>query len=255
MGGALLEGWLRAKLIHTVEICDPGGISETIQRSNKSFHVKRAENMTFQQADLVILAVKPQILDEVLAEVKERIPAGVPVLSIAAGKPLSALQSVLPANHPVIRTMPNTPAAVGAGITALYEENCTTEHKQMVSTLFGAVGQSLWLEEESLMDAVTAISGSGPAYLYYVVEALAQSAYNIDLSKENSKLLARQTIIGAARLLEAQPDIAPGQLRQNVTSSGGTTQAALDVLMAGEFQDILTKAVTAARDRAKELSN
>ncbi len=259
MGAAMIHGWIKADLLQSIGIIDPfdppKSIHTALQRFDNAFHVKQAGRVTFERSDIVVLATKPQIMDDLLVTLTDLIPEGVPVLSIAAGKDIVYFQKHLGTDRPIIRTMPNTPASIGKGITALMGANITDHHKQIASHLFNALGETIWLDDESLMDAVTAISGSGPAYVFYLIEALAKAGEKIGLSAGQSMQLARQTVIGAAALAESEDNAEASTLRKNVTSPAGTTEAALNVLMNGELQDILEKTVTAARNRGKELSN
>jgi len=268
MGAALAEGWIKAGLLSRLNIVDPSEIPDSFVNHDYVFHVKQQRvmdlNQTESETDIIILAVKPQIMDDVLMTLQDTLPNNVPVLSIAAGKNIQSFQDILGQTQPIIRSMPNTPAAVGKGITAMIGVNITDEHKEMANALFGAVGETIWLDDENLMDAVTAISGSGPAYVFYLTEALAGAGEKIGLPADQAMQLARQTIIGAARLMEGEAEgqtdnnnnaVDASTLRRNVTSPGGTTEAALNVLMDGAFQKILDEAVKAARDRGKELSN
>lgn len=260
MGSALIHGWIGVDLLQRIDILDPNLDSSTIHDSlpnfQSLFHVKRAAELDFADSDLLILAVKPQIMDVVCESLKDRLPPGLPVLSIAAGKSAGYFRAQFSADTPIIRSMPNTPAAIGEGITALYATGSVTDkQRQIAADLLGAVGQTLWLEDEGLMDAVTAVSGSGPAYVFYMIETMAQAGEAAGLSPEHALKLARQTVIGAAALAAADADTPAGTLRENVTSPGGTTAAALNVLMNGEFQEIMTKAVKAAAARGKELAS
>ena len=256
MGSALIQGWDSANLLKRADILDPDGIPDSLKNLQSLFHVKRAENLGFQDSDIVTLAVKPQIMGTVCQGLKEFLPAGFPVLSIAAGKSTAFFQEQFSKDTPVIRAMPNTPAAIGKGITALYAtDNVTDDQKAMADALMGAAGKTLWLNDESQMDAVTAVSGSGPAYVFYLMEALTLAAEKTGLSIEQSRQLARQTIIGAAALAEQESGLPASILRENVTSPGGTTEAALKILMDGKFQEIMDKAIAAATARSKELSD
>ena len=151
--------------------------------------------------------------------------------------------------------MPNTPAAVGQGMTGLVGPGCDAGDKQLAGALMGAVGKTVWIADEALMDSVTAVSGSGPAYVFYFVECLAAAARDVGLDPESADLLARQTVIGAACLMDADPSKPAATLRDEVTSPGGTTAAALDVLMAADsLAPLVRQAVRAARDRGRALA-
>ncbi len=260
MGTALIHGWIGANLLKRADILDPHLDSSVIHNAPMNFqslfHVKRAADMDLQESDIVILAVKPQIMTQLCTNLKDKLPANIPVLSIAAGKNTSYFTEHLGADTPLIRAMPNTPAAIGQGISALYATNNVTDaQKAIAEALLSAVGQTLWLDNEDLMDAVTALSGSGPAYLFYMIEVMALAGTKVGLSENQSMQLARQTVIGSAALAQAEPDLSAATLRQNVTSPAGTTEAALEILMDGKFQDIMDKTIQAATNRGKELAS
>lgn len=255
MGTALLRGWINTGLINKTYIFDPGSIPEEFLSEKYITHAKTLDDIPFNDCDITVLAVKPQIITKVCCDIISYLPGAHPVLSIAAGTSLTQFAHHLSVTTPVIRTMPNTPAAIGKGVTAL----CANTHvsntqKDIATTLMQAVGETLWLENETMMDAVTAVSGSGPAYLFYMIEALQQAAMQLGFDELTAKLLARQTIIGAAALADNEKETPATTLRQNVTSPGGTTEAALKILMAGNFQEIITKTVKAAEERGKALS-
>ncbi len=205
--------------------------------------------------DLVVLATKPQVLKQACAELREQVQARAPLLvSVAAGIRTSDIDTWLGGQMAIVRTMPNTPALVTSGATALYA-NAAVSHRQreLAEGLMRSVGLVVWVDDEPLMDAVTALSGSGPAYFFLVMEALEKGGERLGLPAETARLLALQTAFGAAKMaLECREDCAT--LRQRVTSPGGTTERALEVLMAGDLPRLFEKAVTAARDRAVELS-
>ena len=264
MGAALLHGWFEAKLLNNAQVLDPYDIDPSLSNNPQLFHVKLMESLSWDKTDIVILAVKPQIMDEICGDLKQILNAkdlgknlsNIPVLSIAAGKSTSYFQKHLGADAPIIRSMPNTPAAIGQGISALYAtDNVTPAQKQMAEKLLNAVGQTIWIDDEAQMDAVTAVSGSGPAYLFYLIEAMAQAGEKIGLSPDQAMMLARQTVIGASALADKSHDTPASILRQNVTSKGGTTEAALEVLMSADFQDTLDKAIQTAFKRGQELSD
>ena len=264
MGVALLHGWFEAELLNNAQVLDPYDIDPSLSNNPQLFHVKLMESLSWDKTDIVILAVKPQIMDEICGDLKQILNTkdlgknlgNIPVLSIAAGKITSYFQKQLGQDTPVIRSMPNTPAAIGQGMSALYAtDNVTPAQKQMAEKLLNAVGQTIWIDDEAQMDAVTAVSGSGPAYVFYLIEAMAQAGEKIGLSPDQAMMLARQTVIGASALAEKSHDTPASILRQNATSKGGTTQAALEVLMNGEFQDILDKAIQVAYKRGQELAD
>ncbi len=202
------------------------------------------------QADLIVLAVKPQQMQAALTTLR---PApGTTVLSIAAGVPVAAMAAALP-DCEVIRSMPNTPALVGAGISALYATPDTgAAARTRAATVLAAAGTCVWVDDETLLDAVTALSGSGPAYYFRMTEALADAGIALGLPADTAHRLARQTLIGAAALAAAD-DTPMAQLRAQVTSKGGTTEAALQSADAQGLQALWSTALTAARDRGAAL--
>lgn len=201
---------------------------------------------------VTVLAVKPQVAAEALAATK--VPAGALLVSIAAGLSCDWLRAQLPAGARVARCMPNTPARLGAGITGIWADaDVDAEARAQVDYLLGAAGATVWLESEAQIDAVTALSGSGPAYVFALGEAMAAAGQQLGLPADTAEKLARQTLIGAGRLL-AEGDATAGELRQRVTSAGGTTAAALAELEAGSFEALITRAMRAAAERARALS-
>ena len=255
MGSALIQGWINENLIKQADILDPDGIPDSLSNFQSLFHVKQAADLTFTDSGLVILAVKPQIMDVVCDGLKEILPANFPILSIAAGKNIAYFKKQFSDTHPIIRAMPNTPAAIGQGISALYAtETVTDDQKHMATDLLNAAGKTLWLDDEAHMDAVTALSGSGPAYVFYLIETMAKAGEEAGLNPDHAMLLARQTVIGSAALAQADDKVPAALLRQNVTSPGGTTEAALNSLMDGRFQDMMTEAIMAAKKRGEELA-
>ena len=254
MGGALIQNWVNADLLQSAQILDPNDIDESLTSHPDLFHVKLMESISFDKIDAIILAVKPQILENICHELRPYINAHSLIISIAAGKSLSFFEQTLGTDKAIIRAMPNTPASIGKGASVLCGNvPVSNTHKQNALALFNASGLALWLEDETHMNAVTALSGSGPAYLFYMVEAMSKAGEVADLPSNMAKDLARQTIIGAASLLESAPDMNASILRQNVTSPNGTTQAGLEVLMNGDFQEIMTRTVTAAKERGQAL--
>lgn len=203
-------------------------------------------------ADLVLLAVKPPMIAGVLAEIAPFVLPSQLVLSIAAGVRLATMEALLP-GVPLIRTMPNTPCLVGLGATALSRgTHATEEHLRLAQSLFAAVGLSV-VVPEPLLDAVTGLSGSGPAYIYLVIEALADGGVKEGLTRDTARLLAAQTVLGAAQMVLSS-DQHPAQLKDNVTTPGGTTIAALHVLERAGLRTALIDAVQASADRSRELS-
>ncbi len=257
MGMALLQGWLESGL-------DPAGL--TIQDPEPSDELRRlaAGKGLVLNPDIedmpppavVILAVKPQIMDSVLPGLQRLVRDRTVFLSVAAGRTIASMQTILGTKAMVVRTIPNTPAAVGQGMTvAVATARVTPQQRQMCRQLLEAVGQVAWVEDESLIDAATALSGSGPAYVFYLTECLARAGARAGLDPELATRMARQTVIGAGALMQANSDTEASQLRRNVTSPGGTTAAALAVLMDDEaMARLMDRAVAAARQRSRELA-
>lgn len=206
-------------------------------------------------ASVCLLAVKPQVMDNICAALKNAINADCLLLSIAAGKTIAGFETLFSNDTPIIRAMPNTPAMIGEGISVLCANGAVDEDNRDAATaILEACGAVEWVDDEAHIDAVTAISGSGPAYLFYFIETLEAAAIARGLPPVLAANLARQTVIGSAALAKAQADTAPATLRENVTSPNGTTAAALEVLMNGEFKDILNRTTAAAQKRSRALS-
>jgi pyrroline-5-carboxylate reductase len=207
-------------------------------------------------ADVVVLAVKPQILAEVCKDLAAAIGREPPLfISIAAGVRISDIKRWLGCESlPVVRVMPNTPALVQSGASALFADpNVSQIQRELAENILRAVGLTLWLDNEDLIDTVTALSGSGPAYFFLLMEILENAAINLGLDAQNARLLTLQTAFGAAKMaLESSEDA--GMLRARVTSKGGTTECALGVLQSGDLQALFDKALQAARDRSMELA-
>ncbi len=250
MGGAMLEGWLAGGLAPgAVWVIDPKP-SERLREMGVQVNADLPEDPA-----VLILAVKPQMMGEALSQVAGFGGGSTLVVSIAAGTQIAVFEEVFGAGTPIVRAMPNTPAAVGRGITAVIGNALVGEGQlSMAESLLAAVGQVVRLSAESEMDAVTAVSGSGPAYVFHLIETLAQAGEAEGLSAELSMALAKATVAGAGALAEAAEED-PTQLRINVTSPNGTTQAALEVLMDEKdgFPPLLKRAVKAAADRSREL--
>lgn len=251
MGSALLAGWLKAGLAPTsVWVNDPMP-SDWVRAQGVQV------NAAVPVAPAVALvAVKPQMMGAALPTLQAMGGGATLILSVAAGTPIATYEAVLGAATPIVRTMPNTPAAVGRGITALIGNAVATPAQMdLAEALMAAVGQTVRLENEGQMDAVTALSGSGPAYVFHLIEAMAAAGVAEGLSPAMALHLARATVAGAGALAEGS-DEDPGQLRRNVTSPNGTTQAALEVLMDADhgFSALLARAVHAARVRSQELA-
>ena len=257
MGGALLTGRPEMRFADLIVVDEPEEAATREFQGSPGVHITTAlENVTDRvRPDAVIFAVKPQVMDEVVPAYCRYTGHGAPVfLSIAAGTPIAFFEKILGRGAAVVRAMPNTPAAVGRGIAAL-TANRGVDPAQMAlcQTICEAVGEVVWLGDETAMDAVTAVSGSGPAYVFHLVEALAAAGQREGLPADMAMRLARATVSGAGELLNRSPEGAD-VLRRNVTSPGGTTAAALDVLMADDgLAALMRRAVAAAANRSREL--
>jgi pyrroline-5-carboxylate reductase len=260
MGGALLKGWLAggrgAERIFVQEPSPPPDVAALIADAGIATGSPPAMDAP---PDVIVLAVKPQMMDAVLPGVAPLAGPGTVVLSIAAGRSIASMAGHFPLEMAIVRAMPNTPAAIGRGITALHANpNATAVQRAECEALLRAAGETVWVAEESLIDAVTAVSGSGPAYIFLLAECLAEAGRAAGLDADLAARLARATVSGAGELLHRSP-LDPAELRRNVTSPGGTTEAALRVLM-GEngapapMEELMTRAVAAALRRARELA-
>lgn len=207
------------------------------------------------QADVVVLAVKPQVLEQICLSLAQSIQQTQPlVISIAAGIRESDMQHWLGGNVALVRTMPNTPAMLQAGATVLHAGKGVSEsQRDLAESILRAVGLTRWVEDEKLMDIATALSGSGPAYFFLVMEAMETAAIENGLTPETARLLTIQTALGAARMAIESSD-GPATLRQKVTSPGGTTERALEILEQGDLRALFAKALAGARKRSEELS-
>lgn len=207
------------------------------------------------QADLIVLAVKPQIVNTVLAQLSQTLQETQIIISIAAGITISSIRQQLNnAPNPIVRVMPNTPALIGQGISALASDSpLDGTTKTAVQEIFNSCGKTVWIGGENTMDTITAVSGSGPAYFFLMIENLINTGVRLGLAPEVARELVVQTAKGAAEMVEFS-DVGPDVLRQRVTSPGGTTEAALGVFNDGDFADLVDRALVAARDRAGELS-
>jgi pyrroline-5-carboxylate reductase len=255
MGGAMALGWLEGGLApSSLTILEPNP-SEEIALLVASRGVS-LNAPSFAPPDVLVLAVKPQSLDATASKIAPFADRRTLVLSILAGKTIANLKARLPRARAVVRAMPNTPAAIGRGVTAAYANpDVTAEQRQWSERLFGVVGAFHWLNDEAAIDAVTAISGSGPAYVFALTEALAAAAEKLGLPAELAMSLARGTIEGSGELMRRESATSPATLRRNVTSPGGTTAAALAVLQGeGGLDSLMERAAAAARARAAEMA-
>jgi pyrroline-5-carboxylate reductase len=256
MGGALLRGWLDLGVEPgNVLVLDPQPGDEL-----KALCAARGVALNpappHRTADVLVLAVKPQMLDSAAPQLAAHLGAGTLVLSIMAGKTIADIAARLPGAAAIVRSMPNTPAAVGRGVTgAAASAAVTPNQREAAQALLSAVGGVVWLDSEDLIDAVTAVSGSGPAYVFLLAEAMAAAGEKAGLPRDIAEKLARATVEGSGELMYREQQTSPAQLRVNVTSPGGTTAAALEVLMGADgLEALMTRAIAAAKRRAGELS-
>jgi pyrroline-5-carboxylate reductase len=253
MGGAMLDGWLaRGLAAADVIAAEP---VDALRPKKPGLRAVASTSEVSERPEVIVLAVKPQSMDAVLPDLRRFADDGSVFLSIAAGKTLKYFAAHLGTAAKVVRSMPNTPAAVRQGITvACAAKGVSAGEKKRCQQLLEAVGQALWVEDEALMDPVTALSGSGPAYVFLLVEAMAAAGAKLGLAPDMAMQLARTTVTGSGELLKQSSEPA-AQLRINVTSPGGTTAEALKVLMADDgIQPVFDKALAAASRRSKELA-
>lgn len=257
MGGALLSGWLDIGLDPAGTIAlDPHPSSQMIEACRSAGVRLNVPAQDIEAPDALVLALKPQTFETGAAEFVPLAGETTLVLSIMAGKTLADIARRLPSARAIVRAMPNTPAAIRRGVAgAIASPGTSGEQRAMADALLGAVGGVEWVADESLMDAVTALSGSGPAYVFYLAECLAEAGVAAGLPADVALRLARATVEGAGALMAHEAGTPPADLRRNVTSPGGTTAAALGVLMgANGLAPLMRGAVEAARRRAAELS-
>ena len=259
MGGALLAGWLVRGEVDAGEVVvvEPDGAAAAGLREQHAVNTVEgpaAVDPAFAPA-VVVFAVKPQVMDAVAPAYARLVAPGRVFLSIAAGVTIGYFEQNLGAEAAIVRAMPNTPAAVGRGITVLCPNRHVSDDQRTACTgLMEAVGEVAWVDDESLMDPVTAVSGSGPAYVFLLIECLAEAGEAAGLAPDLSARLARATVAGAGELARLSDEEA-AILRKNVTSPGGTTAAALEVLMAKDgLRDLMIRAVAAATERSRELA-
>lgn len=256
MGFAMLEGWLKtdpALDVHVVEPLEP--LRERAAATGAQTYTDAAGLPASLAPDLVFLAVKPQVMADVVPAYRNLAGGPATFVSVAAGTTIATLAEALPGSTPIVRCMPNTPAAIGAGMLVCYANEHTAETTRALATrLLAASGQVDWIDDEDLMDAVTGLSGSGPAYVFHMIECLAAAGEAVGLPPDLSLRMARQTVMGAGQLA-ATSETPPATLREQVTSPGGTTAAGLSVLMAEPgLKDLMARTVAAARDRGRELA-
>ena len=251
IGGLITDGTPAERILAT----DPDPVRRETLATNAGIHTLEDNTEAVARAKVVVLAVKPQVLGEVARELAESIQQYRPlVISIAAGIRSDTLQRWLGGDVPLVRSMPNTPAMLQAGATALFATPEVNEtQREQAESVMRAVGPVLWVDDESLMDAVTALSGSGPAYFFLLMEAMEHAGERLGLPADTARLLTLQTALGAARMaIESSED--PAELRHRVTSPGGTTEQAIRCFEEDDLEGTVLRALTAARDRSIELS-
>jgi pyrroline-5-carboxylate reductase len=254
MGSAMLDGWLARGLSpRKLVVLEPqlGKAVKALARRGLKLNPKGKP----AAAAAIVIAVKPQSASEAVPPLSAHVGKTTLVLSIMAGRTLGFLENALPGATAIVRAMPNTPAAIGRGITvAVGNAKVSARQRKLASDLLAAIGTVEWVADEALMDAVTALSGSGPAYVFLLAEAMTKAGVAAGLPAELAARLARETVAGSGELLQSL-DLDAATLRQNVTSPGGTTAAALEVLMGpGGFDELLNKAIAAATRRGRELA-
>lgn len=257
MGSALLAGWFRSGLAPVLVVePDPPARLKAMARDHHVALFPKVANLDALKARACVVAIKPQVLKAELAAFAPIAQSGALMLSIAAGTSIATMQKAWGKRARIVRAMPNTPGAIGQGITALFAPSgASSADRKLAQTLVGALGDTVWVPRERDMDSVTAVSGSGPAYVFLLVEALAKAGEAEGLAPETAARLARVMVQGSGALLAADPS-APEALRRAVTSPGGTTEAALKVLMAKNgLGALMRKAVAAARKRGTQLGS
>jgi pyrroline-5-carboxylate reductase len=257
MGGAMLEGWLKAganaKKIVALDPKPPQEVQELLAKHGIRHNPPLS---SIADAQVILVAVKPQVLDEVMQPLVPLMRSKPLILSVAAGKTIATFAKHFGPDAAIIRTIPNTPAAIGRGITAMSPNaNVSAAQMALATALLSSTGEVVQVENENMIDLVTAVSGSGPAYVFYLTECLANAAVHVGLPADLAMQLARATVAGSGELMR-QSGIDAATLRQNVTSPNGTTYAALRVLMADNgMKPLFEKAIQAAADRSRELAS
>lgn len=258
MGGAMLAGWLAGgldpKQIVVQDPSPPEAIAQLLAKHAITVHASMPDRPA--PPAVLLMAVKPQIMEQVFPALAKRAGPNTVVLSIAAGKTIASFEKHLPPRIGVVRSIPNTPAAVGRGITvAAPNAHVTPAQRAACDGLLSAIGEVGWVDDEALIDPVTAVSGSGPAYVFYLTECLAAAGVKAGLAPDLAMRLARATVTGSGELMH-RSDLGADQLRKNVTSPNGTTFAALQVLMRENgLEALMTEAIAAATKRSRELAS
>jgi pyrroline-5-carboxylate reductase len=256
MARSLISGLLKSGLeTQQIHVSEPNEDHRATLSADFNISTGSSNQDAITNADIVVFAVKPQILKTVISELTINSNSTQLFISIAAGIPEPMIKKWLAFDAAIVRCMPNTPALVESGATALFaNNNVTSSQHDTAESIMRAVGLTVWLEEESDMDAVTALSGSGPAYFFYVMEAMEQAAIKMGLNPETARILCLQTALGAAKLaIEVKQD--PAELRKKVTSPGGTTEAAINEFQNGGMMELFSQGLFAAQKRAKALAD
>lgn len=255
MATALIGGLVNPPRAHiSIRVSDPDAAAR--ERLESTFRIETCDDTArvIEGADVILLAVKPQIMPDVLSTMAGRVRPGQLILSIAAGTTTENIRNHLGEEIDVIRSMPNTPALIGHGITGVFAgHGCSEKQKQDAEEILASAGEVVWLDDESLMDAVTAISGTGPAYYFLLTEVLAEAAREMGIPDETARKLASVTCVGAGAMLASNPGEAE-ELRRRVTSPNGTTHAAITLLESRGYRELVKRAAEAARRRSQELS-
>ena len=256
MAYALINGLLNNGYdSKNIKVSDPN--DELLRKREAELNITTFANNSslLEVCDIIVFAVKPQVLSEVCLELREKIKPNHLFISIVAGIRVNDINRWLGGNYPLVRTMPNTPALMQHGVTGLFQnELVNDEQKTLVTTILSSVGDCFWVNEEKLIDAITAISGSGPAYFFLLMQSMTQAGMALGLDEKTAKELSVQTAFGAS-LMATKSGKDPKTLRTNVTSPNGTTQAAIECFQDQNFEGIVASATRAAFDRARELSN
>lgn len=255
MGGAMLQGWLGLGFpASKVVVFEPQPSSEIAALAGDGIRLNPPDH-SVREAAAIVIAIKPQVAKETVPVYAGIVESKTLIVSIMAGQTLRALAGLLPSGAAIVRAMPNTPAAIGRGISvAVANAQVSAAQREIAHELLAAIGKTEWVGEETLMDAVTALSGSGPAYVFLLAEAMAQAGIAAGLPAALAATLARETVAGSGELLH-RSELDPAALRRNVTSPGGTTAAALEVLMSPHgLAPLMAKAIEAATRRSRELA-
>ncbi|HLR87794.1 MAG TPA: pyrroline-5-carboxylate reductase [Wenzhouxiangella sp.] len=254
MGRALIGGLIAGGTApQNITVADPDDSQRSALEQDLEVNTNADSAAAVNGADIAVLAVKPQIMDAVLEQLAPAISARTLVISVAAGVPVERISNKLNGHERIVRVMPNTPALYRAGVTGMVAASAVDAHgRRLAEQVLGAAGHTVWVDDEALMDAVTAVSGSGPAYFFLLVECLARAGQKAGLPEQAARQLARQTAYGAGVMLNESP-LDAAELRRRVTSPGGTTAAALESLHNNDFERLIEDAVEAAVNRGREL--